>query len=91
MKESFKKELTSLLNRYGWDNTCETPDHILADYVEMSLKNYSEIMCQNIDWHSSWERLGEEPMNGDIRKHQGHRQIYLADSKEWVNFDPIKE
>ena len=31
----------------------------------------------------------EEPVNGDMRTHQGHRQVYLADSKQWVNMDPI--
>lgn len=60
MKEDFKKELTSLLNRYGWDNACETPDHILADYVEGCLKNYVGVMVKNIAWHSSWKRLGED-------------------------------
>lgn len=32
----------------------------------------------------------EEPVNGDMRTYQGHRQVYLADSKQWVNMDPIK-
>ena len=32
----------------------------------------------------------EEPVNGDMRTHQGHRQVYLADSKQWVNMDPIR-
>ena len=56
----FKKELTSLLNRYGWDNACETPDHILADYVERCMTNLCSTMGKNIAWHSSWKRLGEE-------------------------------
>ena len=56
----FKKELTSLLNRHGWDNACETPDHILADYVEKCLCNYCSTISRNIAWHSSWKRLGEE-------------------------------
>lgn len=59
-EKDFKKELTSLLNRYGWDNACETPDHILADYVERCLTNLCSTMGRNIAWHSSWKRLGEE-------------------------------
>lgn len=59
-EKDFKKELTSLLNRYGWDNACETPDHILADYVERCMTNLCSTMGKNIAWHSSWKRLGEE-------------------------------
>lgn len=58
--EDFKKELTSLLNRYSWDNACETPDHILADYVENCLKNLCSTMALDIAWHNGWERLGDE-------------------------------
>ena len=60
MSEGFKKELTSLLNRYGYDTVCETPDYLLADYVERCLANYSSTIGENIAWHSTWKRLGEE-------------------------------
>jgi hypothetical protein len=30
---NFKKELVSLINRYSMENGCDTPDHILADYM----------------------------------------------------------
>ena len=48
MTEDFKKELASLLNRYSWDNACETPDHILADYVERCLTNLCGTINQDI-------------------------------------------
>lgn len=57
-EKGFKKELTSLLNRYGWDNACETPDHILADYVERCMTNLCSTMGKTIAWHSRWKRLG---------------------------------
>lgn len=60
MTEEFKKELTSLLNRYGYDTACETPDHILADYIGKCLENYCATIQLNIAWHNSWKRLGEE-------------------------------
>ncbi|MBO7715829.1 MAG: hypothetical protein J6S85_19860 [Methanobrevibacter sp.] len=56
----FKKELTSLLNKHGWDDACETPDFILAEYVEGCLLNLTVAMTMNINWHTGWERmLGE--------------------------------
>lgn len=60
MKDDFKKELTSLLNRHGWDIACETPDYILADYVENCLKNLCGTINKDIAWHSGWKRLGED-------------------------------
>ena len=58
--ENFKKELSSLLNRYSWDTACETPDYILADYVERCLLNYCSTMAMNIAWHSNWKRSLEK-------------------------------
>jgi hypothetical protein len=36
-EEDFRKELTSLLNRYGIDNSMNTPGHILAEFIIRSL------------------------------------------------------
>lgn len=56
----FKKQLTSLINRYGYDSACETPDYILAEYLEKCLVNFSAAMTMNINWHTDWKRLGED-------------------------------
>ena len=58
--DGFKKELTSLLNRYGWDGACETPDHILADYVERCLNNYCSTIGINMAWHN-WKKISDPP------------------------------
>lgn len=60
MAEKFKNELTNLLNRYGYDTACDTPDHILADYIGMCIENYCATIQLNIAWHTNWKRLGEE-------------------------------
>lgn len=56
MNENFKKELISLLNRYGWDGACEMADYILADYVERCLENLCSTMGINRAWCNN-ERL----------------------------------
>lgn len=58
MADNFKKELTALLNRYSWDSACETPDYILADYIERCLNNYCSTVAVNIAWHK-WSRINE--------------------------------
>jgi hypothetical protein len=87
-EKDFKKELTSLLNRYGWDNACETPDHILADCVERCLTNLCSIMGKNTEWHYV--------INDDFPKEEGvylvcrkyHNKKYLQlvefDGSYWV-------
>ena len=58
-EKDFKTELTSILNRYGWDNACETPDHILADYVERCMTNLCSTMGKNIAWHRRKKAAGK--------------------------------
>lgn len=57
---NFKQELASLLNRYYYDTSCETPDYILADYVESCLLALCVTMTKNINWHTDWKRSGED-------------------------------
>ena len=60
MTEEFKKELISLLNRYGYDNACETPDHILANYIGKCLENYCATVHLNKAYHNCQKRLGKD-------------------------------
>lgn len=88
MKDDFKKELTSLLNRHGWDNACEIPDHILADYVENCLKNLCGTISKDIDWHKDWKRLGtgkEEETMMSPREHLEESLNYALETAKLNN------
>ena len=37
---AFEQELAGLLNKHNYDQRCETPDFVLARYVDMCLKAY---------------------------------------------------
>jgi len=39
---TFQEELTQLLKKYGVDNECQTPDHILAEFISDTLKAYEK-------------------------------------------------
>jgi len=58
--DDFKKELAVLLNCYGWDTACDTPDYILATYLDNMLNDYCAVMARNIAWHTDWKRLGDK-------------------------------
>lgn len=64
MTEKFKKELTSLLNRYGYDTVCEAPDYILADYIGKCLENYCATTQLNIAWHDLRKDPEDLPREG---------------------------
>lgn len=51
-KESnFKKELTSLINRYSRENKSNTPDFILAEYMNECLLTFEHIIVKRDEWH----------------------------------------
>lgn len=48
-EEDFRRELAALLNRYSIDNTMNTPDFILAEFVIRSLYAYDVTLKGNIN------------------------------------------
>lgn len=67
--DGFRNELTKLLNNYGWDNACETPDKILADYIVSCLENYCATTAKNRAWHSVWKREQKQVKTGDCKSY----------------------
>jgi len=52
----FLRELTSLLNRYSEENKSDTPDFILANYINGCLRNYNSIITQRENWFERGKR-----------------------------------
>lgn len=46
----FPTELTALLNRYSWDETCSTPDFLLAENVVEHLRSLAITIERRADW-----------------------------------------
>jgi hypothetical protein len=47
----FKKELTNLINCHSKENESNTPDHILANYIENCLHAFIEATQQRETWY----------------------------------------
>ena len=56
---SFHAELASLLNRYGLDDTYNTPDFVLAGLVAQFLQNWGVGLEEVRRWHG-WPTLTEK-------------------------------
>ena len=47
----FEKELTELINKYSRENRSDTPDFILASYVESCLVNFDVAVLRRDQWY----------------------------------------
>lgn len=50
-QESFKQELTSLINKYSIENFSDTPDFMLADYVISCLNTFAIFAKSRSKWY----------------------------------------
>jgi len=55
---SFKTELTDLINKCSMENASNTPDHILAMFLENCLKAWDEGVQQRETWYGRDARPG---------------------------------
>ena len=96
----FRNKLSKLLNNYGWDNTCETPDHILADYIVSCLENYCATTAKNIAWHSVWKKnvlqskrtrisKEEQRKNNGLEEQLTKAKELLTTYKDFLEYDGL--
>ncbi len=50
-EESFIEELTSLINRHSMEGASNTPDYILAQYMNSCLLAFDTAVQQRETWH----------------------------------------
>ena len=56
--DTFQNELEALINRYSRENDSNTPDFILAQYVENCLANFDRAVQQRETWYGRDARPG---------------------------------
>jgi hypothetical protein len=50
-KLTFELELRNLINRHSKENDSNTPDYILAEYIQSSLNVFNNIVKQRDAWY----------------------------------------
>ena len=50
--EQFENELRDLINKHSLENTSNTPDFILANYLLGCLKVFNETVNRRLDWYT---------------------------------------
>ena len=59
---NFEDELTHLLNRYSKENGSNTPDFILAKYLEGCLKNFDHAVSYRENWYGREGTFAKAPL-----------------------------
>ena len=85
-REEFRKELTVLINKYGLENACDTPDYILADLLVGAYDNYSLHVTRRDNW------FGFDPFNQSVDdKTDGEAAPVEQENAEPENTEPETE
>ena len=50
--ETFENALISLINRFSLENGSDTPDFILAGYLQRCLDNWNQTMRERKEWYT---------------------------------------
>jgi len=59
MESQFEKELAELINRYSKENDSDTPDFILARYLNEVLKNFNAAVLDREQWYGRQKLLSD--------------------------------
>lgn len=69
----FKDELKSLLNQHSCENESDTPDFILADFLDGCLDVFNKAVSARQNWwgHTTWTKSNEpaDVVEAELRKH----------------------
>lgn len=57
MKTQFEKELETLINQYSKENESDTPDFILAKYLNEVLKNFNAAVNEREQWYGRTKHI----------------------------------
>ena len=61
METDFRKELEQLINKYGKENGSDTPDFILARFLEGSLENFDAVINEREEWYGRTIKYADLP------------------------------
>ncbi len=53
MKQTLNSKLQELLNEYCCENESDTPDYILANYLQSCLSAFDTAVKERREWHST--------------------------------------
>jgi len=59
MESQFEKDLAELINKYSKENDSDTPDFILARYLNAVLENFNAAVMDREQWYGRIRHVGD--------------------------------
>jgi len=63
METQFEKELAELINIHSLENDSDTPDFILAKYLQTCLDNFNAAVKQREEWYGRHKKITDLPVD----------------------------
>lgn len=65
--KTFEQELSALINRFSKENDSNTPDFILAEYMQGALDAFTKAVVRREEWYGRKVfRYGSAPQNVEV-------------------------
>jgi hypothetical protein len=65
---TFEKELKHLINRYSKENGSDTPDFILAEYLNDCLESFNKTISKREEWYGRNNSMNEMCKSIEVNK-----------------------
>ena len=88
METDFRKELEQLINKYSKENGSDTPDFILARYLENVLENFDAAVKEREEWYGRQQKLVELcNLPEDVPFPDEIPPVFLDNQEPFIDYD----
>lgn len=88
-KTPFEKELSALLNKFSLENVSNTPDYLLAEFVQFAIAGFNVVVSERDRWYME-KRLepGADNVRDDVAKRLQAEAVFRFGA--WLTQQPGK-
>ena len=87
METQFRKDLAELINRHSKENGSNTPDFILARYLDNVLQNFDAAVNEREEWYDRSPRLTDLPENVPFPSIEQIPPVDLDNQEPFIDYD----
>ena len=87
METQFEKELSRLINEYSKENDSDTPDFILARYLNAALDNFNAAVKDREQWYGRQKHLSDLPVDISFPSIEQAPLIDLDNTEPIIDYD----
>lgn len=85
METQFQKDLAALINQYSKENDSDTPDFILAKFLNVALENFNAAVLEREEWYGREKHVSDLPL--DVPFPTEEQMPLFFDSDPIIDYD----